>query len=178
MLRKCSENLTQYKALETCETVELCDSASGACQLPKCDLSEHSCNGALLTLCNDARTGFDTLENCGAPGQCDAPAGVCTDPCDPGAVRCTPQRELEESEERLSGWQVAADCPATWVASTTKAPRAQQTSATRLAAIASSVLLFLAIWGRGLREHLSHLFRLNCTNTLLSRGRLCTAAKS
>jgi len=61
-------------------------------------------------LYNAARSGFDPLENCAAPSQCDASAGSGTDPCQPGSVRCTPQGRLERCVDRLSGWQVSADC--------------------------------------------------------------------
>ena len=111
-LSRCQEGLTAYEPSAECATPALCDASArfDGCRPPACEPDELRCRGAFLEGCNAERTAFEPLENCGAASQCDASVGTCTDPCLPGSVRCTPRGELEECVDRLSGWQLVADC--------------------------------------------------------------------
>ncbi len=112
-LQRCNEEFTGYAEIGTCATPALCDASRRfeGCAPPVCAPGQHTCNGTFLARCNEDRTGFEDVENCGSAGQCDANAGSCADPCEPGSVRCNTQTgDLEECQDRLTGWQVSGDC--------------------------------------------------------------------
>ncbi len=109
-LLRCRDSLDDYEAVAQCATPALCSKQARGCLEPVCDPEEFRCSGVFLQVCNADQTDFEPVENCGAPSQCDATQGTCTDPCEPGAVRCTPRGELERCEDRLTGWQIFADC--------------------------------------------------------------------
>lgn len=112
-LERCNADQTDWEALETCATEELCQSglAQGAVVCPpiQCRVGEHRCTGASLEVCNAGQTDFDLVKSCpGGAAFCNPGGGVCTDtPCRVGQLQCNGVR-VERCLPDRSGFDALA----------------------------------------------------------------------
>jgi hypothetical protein len=59
---RCNSAGTSVGVVESCASPGLCNATDGGCEVPECEVNEHSCEGGVLRQCNADRTAFEDVE--------------------------------------------------------------------------------------------------------------------
>jgi hypothetical protein len=122
-LQRCNANETDWDAVDTCKTAELCTqgvaacegTGSCACPVPVCEIDETRCTDGSLERCNAGRSGWDVVQPCATAALCERSKSrvplSCEPPsCAPGENRCTETGVLQTCSADLTEFADVATC--------------------------------------------------------------------
>jgi hypothetical protein len=108
-LQKCSDDLTEYVPVLTCEAGTECNPTLGSCS-ELCTPGEYQCNGTVLRQCRPDRS-WTPGTDCVTAALCDASGGRCIEPAcaKPGDFKCE-GNELFECNVQQTRWEPRGTC--------------------------------------------------------------------
>jgi hypothetical protein len=122
-LERCSSSETEWEALDTCPTRELCQAGLAACAvgLPctceqaACNPGDTRCTGARLERCAASQADWETVDECETPQLCAlgrSAGGLDCQPaaCAPGESFCTETGVLQTCRDDRTGFRDVQTC--------------------------------------------------------------------